>query len=124
MQRDNPEHRTDKVTYKQSYDYGASPSRSLDGQDVDPPTVRDRLTARAEAIRAGDKVTADLLVEAATTLYWDRKLLAAYIAAWMAANDQMRENDIEPRELWPTQSVSAQRQADAVNREAIGCRSI
>jgi hypothetical protein len=123
MQRDNPEHRTDKTTYKESYDYGASPSRTLHGQDVDPPTVRDRLTARAEAIRAGDKVTADLLVEAATTLYWDRKLLAAYIAAWMAANDQMRENDIEPRELWPTQSVSAQRQADAVNREAIGCRA-
>jgi len=124
MQSDNPEHRTDKVTYKQSYDYGASTSRTIDGQDVDPPTVRDRLTARAEAIRAGDKVTADLLVEAATTLYWDRKLLTAYIAAWMAANDQMRENDIEPRELWPAQSVSAQRQADAVNREAIGCRSI
>ena len=123
MQRDNPEHRTDKTTYKESYDYGASPSRTLHGQDVDPPTVRDRLTARAEAIRAGDKVTADLLVEAATTLYWDRKLLAAYIAAWMSANDQMRENDIEPRELWPTQSVSAQRQADAVNREAIGCRA-
>jgi hypothetical protein len=123
MQRDNPEHRTDKTTYKESYDYGASPSRTLHGQDVDPPTVRDRLTARAEAIRAGDKVTADLLVEAATTLYWDRKLLAAYIAAWMAANDQMRENDIEPRELWPAQSVSAQRQADAVNREAIGCRA-